>query len=244
MSICIICSEELGPDDDDDDIVTIGGKGKRTLVQASIRRCDGLQEQLEKSSPLKLHRSCRKNYTREDTIIADKRRASNTKTKNDQGKKLRSQDSTFDIKDDCMFCAKSVATGGKLERCRRRVVSEVETLEFKDSILVHAQKRNDEWGQIVSERIHHHLDLVAAEAKYHRDCAQAFFKKSKTSCIGRPKNGVQEEAFRKLCDFLDENDESQYSLVDILEQMEIFLEGHEGYTMKHLRINKLSDTNN
>ena len=235
MSICcIICSEELGSNNDDD-IVNIGDKGKNTLILASISRGDGLQEKIEKSSPLKIHQSCRRKYTRPSTIIADKRRASTGKTKDEQGKKLRSSDSTFDIRYDCMFCTESIAADERLPKSRKRAVSKVETLEFKDSVLNCINNIDDEWGKSVAVRIQHHLDLVAAEAKYHRDCAQAFFKRSERSSIGKPKNEAQEEAFRKLCDFLDQNDESQYSLVDILEKMESFLEGEEGYTMKFLK---------
>ena len=38
-----------------------------------------------------------------------------------------------------------------------------------------------------------------------------------------------------LCEFLDDNDECQYSVQELSERMTSFLDGHEGYSMKHLK---------
>lgn len=55
--------------------------------------------------------------------------------------------------------------------------------------------------------------------------------------IGRPSDKVLDDAFKKLCEFLDENDECQYSLSELLEYMENFLNGHDGYSLKYFKKN-------
>ncbi len=111
--------------------------------------------------------------------------------------------------------------------------------------MAHAHERGDQWGLNVSSRVLNAIDLIAAEAKYHHDCYKEFFfiskmdTKSKAAC-GRPEDEFKAEAFKKLCSFLDENDECQYSLSELLDHMDGYLGGKEGYTLKHLR-NKLLD---
>ncbi len=41
---------------------------------------------------------------------------------------------------------------------------------------------------------------------------------------------------RKLCEFLDDNDECQYSVHELSEYMATFLDRHEGYSIKHLKV--------
>lgn len=89
---------------------------------------------------------------------------------------LRSDLDTFDIKRDCLFCSEIIIDESKKPLKRRRVVSSVETLEFKDTVLNHATYRKDDWGDIVAGRLHSICDLLAAEGKYHRNCAQVFLQ--------------------------------------------------------------------
>ena len=67
-----MCNEQLGATD----VATVGDKGRKLLVEASIKREDGLHEKLEKTSSLRVHVHRRKNYTREKTITAEKRKSS------------------------------------------------------------------------------------------------------------------------------------------------------------------------
>ena len=77
-----------------------------------------------------------------------------------------------------------------------------------------------DWGDAVARRINSSIDLVAAEAKYHRTCAQNFLTKNeKTQSVGKPIDGVKEHAFHELCKFLDETDECQYSVSELLDYM-------------------------
>ena len=99
-------------------------------------------------------------------------------------------------------------------------------------------------GDCVLSRAHTAIYLVAAEAKYHHDCRRAFFletgqdKKTKGS-HGRLVDEKNSVAFEELCVFLDSNDECQYSLGELVDHVDNFLEGGEGYTYKQLK-SKLS----
>lgn len=113
------------------------------------------------------------------------------------------------------------------------MISIVETIEFKDNVLKHAKERGDEWGEAVAKRIEATIDLVAAEAKYHRNCAREFLRKSEhVKSVGKPVDVLRHSAFNELCAYLDENDECQYEVSELMEHMETFLNGEEGYSLK------------
>ena len=126
---------------------------------------------------------------------------------------LRSTTPVFDITSHCLFCSEIIPTSGRLSSKRRKLGSNVETIEFKDSVLKCARERCDEWRNL---RIESAIDLVAVEAKYHRRCAQEFFQCRGETTVGKPADAAREHAFSELCNFLDETDECQYSLSELL----------------------------
>ena len=91
--------------------------------------------------------------------------------------------------------------------------------------------RKDELGENIIHRVQNANDLVAAEAKYHRTCGQSFFK----FYTKEEKVDYRQEAFHKLCEFLDGNDECQYSLQELSDYMETFLDGKDGYGIQYLK---------
>ena len=229
METCIICKNKLGSN-----YATIGDKGRSKLVESSQAREDGLSTWFQTKDPLKVHTACRKSYTRDSSIKA----AANKKDEvpEEQEPNLRSKIPVFDVKTHCLFCAELLQIDNRIPSERRKVFSNVETIEFKETVLKRASEREDNWGQSVAQRICLTSDLVAAEAKYHRNCAQDFFTKTeKVKCVGKPANTVQECGFIELCSYLDENEECQYSLPELLDYMETFLNGEEGYSMKYFK---------
>ena len=50
MDSCVLCKEELRSE-----CVTVGQKGRRTLVTTSLQREDGLDKLLETIDPLRIH---------------------------------------------------------------------------------------------------------------------------------------------------------------------------------------------
>ncbi len=98
-----------------------------------------------------------------------------------------------------------------------------------------AEKRHDSWGEQVLLRIRSVSDLVAPEGKYHRGCLTQFRGRQTDGERGRPCDMLKEESFQKLCLHLDENDECQYSLSELSDIYESYMEGAEGYSVKWLR---------
>ncbi len=69
MEECPLCKDTLGKSN----VVTVGDKGRYSLVAASIKRDDGLKVTLETITPLQVHGNCRKNYTRQTSIASESR---------------------------------------------------------------------------------------------------------------------------------------------------------------------------
>ena len=149
---------------------------------------------------------------------------------------LRSSTPLFDITTHCLFCSEVLLTSSKLEIKRRKLTSIVETIEFKNNVMRRAIERGDEWGEMVTKRIEANIDLVAAKAKYHRACAQEFLSNpEKLKPAGKPVDVQRNSAFNELCAYLDDNDECQYTVSDLMEHMETFLNGEEGYSLKYFK---------
>jgi len=90
---------------------------------------------------------------------------------------LRSATLDFNFKENCLFCGERVGVDSKCPKSRRRDFSCVETLELLPGVVATARKRNDKWGNEVLVRVGLSCDLVAEEARYHRDCYATFLRK-------------------------------------------------------------------
>ena len=93
-------------------------------------------------------------------------------------------------------------------------------------------------------RVQNTIDLVSVAAKYHLECHRGFFltspKQESTCTRGRPEDEYKRKASQELCKYLDTNDECQYSISELLNYMDRFLDGKEGYTPKHLKTKLLN----
>ena len=236
---CVICKEAIKHCDT---IQRIFDKGHAALLTASTIRNDNLQIDLE--MPYRVHVQCFKEYTRKTSITAAKRKAeAEPQTVANDTVLLRSETQDFRFKENCLFCAERISVNTKYAKSRRRDFSCVETLEFLPSIVATAHKRNDKWGNEVLVRVGLCCDLIAEEARYHRDCYTIFktFQKHPSDSdefqnVGRPNDASKVDAFQELCLYLEENDECQYSLSELLDIQQSFLnDGEEGYSEKTLK---------
>lgn len=193
-------------------------------------------EHLKSITSLKVHSECRKNYTRPTSVKA----SSTVKEQLQQGTSRLVRSGTnqgFDIKIHCLSCGNdpSFKASTKISTKYRKVVHEVRTLQIKESIKKQALLRNDEWGQLVLLRIATVGDLVAAEAKYCHDChVRSFTSRNVTSEKGQSGNPTKHEAFLKLCSYMENSDECQFSISELIGKIEHFLDGQDGYSAKHL----------
>lgn len=86
------------------------------------------------------------------------------------------------------------------------------TLFVGESLRTFATTRNDDWGSAVLLRIGHFSDLVAQESRYHRQCYQHFYRirsniPGETTHNSRTVDPQKDDAFEKLCAFIEENDD-------------------------------------
>ena len=121
---------------------------------------------------------------------------------------------------------------------------------MKDSILAACSDRQDTWADTVKARILHVHDLPAADAIYHQTCSvnfrtgrqiPAMFLRdeppTKKKRVGRPQDVDQTEAFLKVAQFLQENDDEQITVNDLIEVMNGFLEESQSiaYCQTHMK---------
>ena len=83
--------------------------------------------------------------------------------------KLRSR-SSFNFKDDCLFCGQKILK----KTCTRGKFHVVQTLDIKKSFLAACQKRNDGWAHSVEGRVAFVSDLHAADTLCHQQCSTNF----------------------------------------------------------------------
>ena len=106
-----------------------------------------------------------------------------------------------------------------------------------NSMIKCANERKDDWGQAVLDRLGTCIDLVAAEAVYHSSC-MADFKLNQVGGIGlrgKPRNSDMTNAFDKICDWLENSEESEvYSIQELYDKM---VKDNDGvaYTLKSFR---------
>ena len=208
-SVRVICCAQLVQDEDD---VSVVSRGKNTLIDFSSKYGDSelLNYLLSDSEIIKVHNECRKNYTskrRLEQLI--KRPHSDNETEVVQSKSLRSCSNLFDWKRQCFFCCKLCVEDDKHpDRFHHSVV---QTLEIRESTLEMCAKQlalseSDVLVIDVQSRFMTYCDLVAEEALYHRKCHTEFFASATVHKVGHPSDECKEEAFEKLCTWLEETD--------------------------------------
>ena len=125
----------------------------------------------------------------------------------------------------------------------RNLVYSVRTIPIRDSILEACDKRGDEWGVTVKQRLSNCIDLVAEEAIYHRSCYMRLYfgKTSNTASssskgAGRSVDVEMLSCFDTLCVWLEkEADCELYSLQELHSKMSEMAGDDEVYCKKTLK---------
>lgn len=178
----------------------------------------------------RVHSDCRRTFINKRDIHFTLKRENETVVPRKRSARL--SDALFvDSKTDCLFCGNPVT--------EESAHSMVKTEAYVMTILKHCEIRNmDEWACAVKGRIEYlGRDLHAADCIYHHDCDSHFrcdrniplqyqnAPNQKKKKAGRPKNEDQVQAFQKVCDYLVENDEEQFTMSDLVTKMTEFLSG-------------------
>lgn len=174
----LICNLPLGSAS----VVTLTSKGIKKLVECSKIYKDKLYEKILDIHSLKLHIACRKSYTHKRNVCAAQKKTELQGVS--QEKPTRSNaDCEFNFHINCLFCGKVCINTSKFKRSIRTVA----TLEIKTNIESRCSSRKDDWSNAVYTGIATTNDLVAAEARYHKNCYITFFsrlfrKKLRSTC--------------------------------------------------------------
>jgi len=117
-----------------------------------------------------------------------------------------------------LLCGKRAVFDAKLPYKYRTKIHEVSTVETKQLVLNACDVRSHDWSCKVKSRLLDVIDLVAAEARYHGQCYKNFYKpKSSEQKVGRPLSAKSTDQFDLLADYLENDNECQYSLKELRE---------------------------
>ena len=220
QELCPICEGEL---DEGGEISQIRQKGADGINKASSQRGDAIVVTVG----TKVHIKCRREYTKQQNILVhlSKKGASPNSPK----KTRKRSAGPFISKTDCLFCGIGISPGNS-------DYSYVKTDSFTRTILECCDDRKDNWSFTVKGRIEYFgSDLHAADCVYHhlcstnfrsgRDVPHQFRSDNEAKCrkSGRPKDQEKEEAFSKMCSYLEDNDEEQLTISDLRDKMQEFL---------------------
>lgn len=213
-------------------------RGLKKIIESSLKRNDGIHEKLEGKTEIRVHSECRHNYTRDTSIkaaVAARKHEDISWGASTSSTALRSTCQKFDFITNCFICGNKALVDLKTVLHRRENVHKVETLKMKQSFLKKCDDRNDDWGERVKARLLSVSDLVAAEARYHRNCFRDFSRTA--TCqgyVGRPKS-TERDSFLRLCEYIETSDECQYTVKEIQDIMKRISSQEDTYTEKHLK---------
>lgn len=199
-SNCIICKAAT-----EEDLSCVQKRGALTLINSADRKNDeGLKKIIERRLGLEIlglyvHASCRRRYndfrniTNENTIPPLKK-----------AKMTRSTTSDFEWKSTCFFCADGVKLRDKGS------FRTVQTLEMHGKVLdickeegVKEMGGGHKFNKVeIRHRMLSCIDLIAAEAVYHKNCHKEFFK-VKMEMKSQSKADIKLNTFDDLCETLE-----------------------------------------
>ena len=228
MTECVLkpCKDEGG------ELITLSRKAVEKIVHCSEIRKDGVKETFLQNDSLQVHSKCRQIY-----ILCPK-----PPQQKEKKPRAKIHCVLFDFKTVCFLCGrKCVLDVSKYNNAQKW--SLVQKLGMIESIRVIARNRHNKWGDEVSVRLSQVIDLVSSDGRYHWHCYQTFQKPESS----QPKIGAavkkcgpradskRENAFKKLCDYLEENDECQYTFEDLQNMFLQLSPEVEAYSEKHLK---------
>ncbi|XP_073423248.1 uncharacterized protein [Dendrobates tinctorius] len=237
---CPLCSHKI---EDDGERVLIGAKEAEGINKASIER--GVSTVVAAGAVV--HKRCHMNYINKKQIDLHKKATSVHSSPAKRGTRVST--GSYDSTTQCLFCGQEVV--------KTRSSSDFDDYSFVKmdgfvrSILSHCKQRIDDWAITIQGRIAYFgKDLHAADCLYHRSCDISFRTNygipmrhgggsttKKPRKVGRLMNMDQEQAFLRMCAFLEDNDEEQLTVTDLAKKMtEYLLEGDSAaYSNRWLR---------
>lgn len=216
------------------------GEPSSTLTQ---RGCDSIKRASEArgvdiivvAAGQRVHQACRRVFCNENYIKLSKRKRPDDSPVQRQIN-LRSKEEAFLYSEHCIFCGTGDIYQGKKPDFKLIKVR-TDATGFQARILDVCMQRKDDWADQVKARIEFVNDLHAADAVYHKGCdgnfrtskdipqRHVYDPETKKVKLGRPKDVLQAEAFEKVMQFLEANDEEQTTITDLIQKMAEYLKG-------------------
>lgn len=184
LGVCFICKSTL----EKSQVTVVKKRGTLSLIEASLKR-DLKENQtfLQALDEVAVHDACRKRYTAESNIAASVRRGGDSVPEPSPSRLLRG---SIELQNICFLCGDSITEEfiklqKKLPQSRRNNVHQVESLSARATILEVANRRCDEWGQQIKDRLASVTDLVASDARYHTLCHKKLYSMPTTLRLKR-----------------------------------------------------------
>ena len=233
---CILCSTSVG------NLVPVGKKGIESLKHAAVCRSEK-DRCIHFNDGIFVHEKCRTNYVSKVNIA---RWISKQENKVEQ-KVLKRTRSNYLTEEICLLCGFHLKRSEVDPNDIHRVIKR-ETLESLTKI---TEFRKDSWSNEVIARITGISKLDNEAVYYHHICDVNFrTNKKKPSCvcpidsqdfmidkkrrIGRPQDILKQEAFNKMCEHMENNEEMEtYTMSQLSELMSSF--GVEPYSSKFMK---------
>ena len=120
----------------------------------------------------------------------------------------------------------------------RKLVLEVLTIPFCNTIMSHCLVRGDDWASEVERTIHGWVDLITAKARHHRSCYFEFTHdmNSVNTLIRYPEHDGKLAWFEVLCNWLENESEVKlYSLSELHAHVADMAGNAEVYSIKRLK---------
>lgn len=167
---CFICSKELK-----DNVVKVGDKMRESLLKSSAMRADGNIILLRNTENLVIHSNCSKSYPTRKSIAAYLR-----KHPIQSRSTPKSLNSDFDFDRLCLICLEdaSVEFIEKMRKRKKQTGRNQVSLVSDNSLVETLLSRIDSDCRLKYVlQSEPNFDLVAKNARYHRDCLRVFLKK-------------------------------------------------------------------
>ncbi len=227
MDRCVFCESSLN---DGQEVVTLRVNGCQGIEQASQIRGNSIST----SPGQRVHAKCRHSYCNKRRIMQSLKRSHEVASEGcGVHVSLRSGETTFNFKENCLFCGHSDTFDSKHQRGHKLIP--VRSLSFQEAILQQCNIINSKWSEKVLARINSVHDLPAADAVYHQICSSNFRTGKSIPLVfksdadeqpvqkrGRLKDPLQEEAFLQVMEDLHQNDEEQTTINDLIDSMKTY----------------------
>lgn len=201
----------------------VAKRGLHTLLRISWEKMMTFPSYLATKQSITVHLNCRKNYTRRVPARTGGDGQQQTKRCN----RLLSISNIFDFTKHCMFWGQEIEVWDRYKHPDRQVkYSVIHYTHIINNLRAIAVQRADAWGEEILRRLSTEIDLVAAKARYHHHCYSTFYRKGSRSPTalgstlvskipssrgGRTEDQSKIGGFEKLCYYLENNDECQYT---------------------------------